>query len=278
MSKLTRRHNSRRRKARAVENEDSENQQPEGLKSIVQIESSNAVEAFFIKARDYMGQYSGLSKCILWGSLATIFVLGIFMYVRMLYHDQHSRKFYRQLNSYEAADKISDKEKKNADLKAILVESKKLCNSFIGTKISNQGCLMSAVILLDLKDKKEFKKFITDYADSIGDNGFQFFFHFFAAYANENAFDLEKAKDYYQDLLSELKPIKHQDIAQYHIARIHYYQGNYTQAIKLLDKVIESKKGYKAEAEKYQKLIYFAQARQEPKAEDPKEVSTAKSK
>jgi len=226
---------------------------------VVEIER-NIVENWMIFLKHWFQSNQNIGRYIIIGA-SSLFVLMIFsIFVFSLARDNHNKKFYELLDEYEKTAKNTT-DSKNEILVGIAEKSDALCDKTFKTKYANAGCFLSALIYIELEEDEKSSKALESYSGSVGNDGLAAFTLFFSAYYNEAADDLEKSKKQYERVKRYLKPVDKEDIAIFHLARIHYYQKDYAKAESLFLIIIDNYKSsvYLDAAKKYLLLVSLKQ-------------------
>jgi len=222
---------------------------------VVEIER-NIIENWLLALRHWIKLNSKRAKMVLLSLLALVVVALLVLFVHNAVIEKQSSQYFSAIGKYDEALKKNETEKDKA-LNELLADTTKLCHATWSTEQSNSGCLLTALIHLELKHTREVAESLKTYATHSGSKALKAYTAFYAAYNYENSDNLDDAYKLYGSLQNILKGTGKEDIALFHQARIEYYRNNLKEASKLIDTILNDYKtsNYTQEAKKYKKLI-----------------------
>jgi len=214
-----------------------ENHNPEEVvihTDIIEIER-NLVEKYLIKLKHKIQDHIKIVKKVGVFLILLVLLFFILLFVHGKIEKSHSNEFFSLLKQYDKTKIMPGGEKRNKLLNQVIQNSTQLCNSLWSSKYSPNGCLVAALTYLEKKDNKNYAKMLNEYVNLNNDKYLGSYILFYAAYAYEASFELEKAYKLYDKLQKMYKTIQKEDIGLYHKARVKYLQNNYKEAKKLFN-------------------------------------------
>ena len=237
---------TRTRKARNEESELGIHKIPV---DIVEIER-NIIEKWLLQARHWIKHNSELARKLTLSTLGIFVVILLTVIIHSTITEQHNRQFYDLVSDFETGRGNEEA------LSGVQSKAEKLCNTFWSTSGSRSACLLNTLLSAD-KNTSVAAESLEDYTSSLGNNGLGLFFRFYTGYYYESAGNLDEALKQYKKLQEELATIEKEDMAIFHVARIHYYLGNYDKAKTLFGSLVEQYRAssFSEKARQYISLI-----------------------
>ncbi|MDH5716065.1 MAG: hypothetical protein OEZ22_00330 [Spirochaetia bacterium] len=243
-----------------------ENDENQGIhkipKDIVEVER-NLIENWFLLSRRWLKSNPKLVRTITAAIMLMVILTFIGIFTHSAITESQNEDFIKLYKTFSDVKKMPESEDKKKKFNEILENSQKLCSHFWPTVHAANGCLIEAYTY---KELKEFQKHIesllkfAQYQDSIAVKTYA---KFFAAYAYESQYQLQKAAELYNDLEKDFEKIEKNDIILYNKARTFYYQNKIDEAKPLFKKVLADfpNSTYKKDVKNYLLLISLKESK-----------------
>lgn len=217
---------------------------------IVEIER-NIIENWLLHSKHWIQKNRDLARKISLSVLGSFILVLLLILAHNAIAEQHNRQFYDLLANYEKSAQSPE------TLASLREESEKLCGNLWSTSGSQSACLLHSLLSAKNSETAKAAESLEKYTGKLGGNGLSLFFRFYTGYFYESAGNFDEALEQYKMLRKVLATIEKEDLALFHIGRIHYYQNNHEEAKKVFVSLIKDYPAgsFTAEAKKYISLL-----------------------
>lgn len=217
----------------------------------------NLIVEWLLKLRAIARRNQKFLRNMFISMLTALVISGMIIFIYTSLSKKHNYLFFTYLDQYQELKKVETEDSKKEKFTKLAQDTHKLCHVFWKTSHSYNACLLEAASYIELGEPEKTSTALDLFSNYNSKNGAGVYVLFFAAQAYENLLDYQRAYEIYNQLEQLLKPLKQDDIAVFHKAKILFLQNKLDLAEQIFHRIAKdfSTSKFLSDSRNFLKLI-----------------------